>query len=89
MRFRKILRSPTSTNHSLNARSPLVNDERSFAVRGTSEAEQFYEALKLLNVDTVLVRVPEEPHGISRRPSYHVAKMLCIAGWFEQHKSKP
>jgi hypothetical protein len=34
MRFRKILRSPTSTNHSLNARSPLVNDERSFAVRG-------------------------------------------------------
>jgi dipeptidyl aminopeptidase/acylaminoacyl peptidase len=54
-----------------------------------SEAEQFYEALKLLNVDTVLVRVPEEPHGISRRPSHHVAKMLYIAGWFEQHKSKP
>ena len=30
MRFRKILRSPTSTNHSLNARSPLGNDERGF-----------------------------------------------------------
>jgi dipeptidyl aminopeptidase/acylaminoacyl peptidase len=53
-----------------------------------SEAEQFYEALKLLNVDTVLVRVPEEPHGISRRPSHHIAKMLYIAGWFDQHKSK-
>jgi acylaminoacyl-peptidase len=53
-----------------------------------SEAEQFYEALKLLNVDTVLVRVPEEPHGIARRPSHHIAKMLYIAGWFEQHKSK-
>jgi acylaminoacyl-peptidase len=53
-----------------------------------SEAEQFYEALKLLNVDTVLVRVPEEPHGIGRRPSHHMAKMLYIAGWFEQHKSK-
>jgi dipeptidyl aminopeptidase/acylaminoacyl peptidase len=53
-----------------------------------SEAEQFYEALKLLNIDAVLVRVPEEPHGISRRPSHHVAKMLYIAGWFEQHKSK-
>ncbi len=36
MRFRKILRLPTSTNHSLNARSPLVNDERSFAVSGRS-----------------------------------------------------
>ena len=54
-----------------------------------SEAEQFYTALKLLNVDTVLVRVPEEPHGIGRRPSHHIAKMLYVAGWFEQHKSKP
>jgi dipeptidyl aminopeptidase/acylaminoacyl peptidase len=53
-----------------------------------SEAEQFYTALKLLNVDTVLVRVPEEPHGISRRPSHHIAKMLYVAGWFEQHKPK-
>ena len=53
-----------------------------------SEAEQFYEALKLLNIDTALVRVPEEPHGISRRPSHHVAKMLYVAGWFDQHKAK-
>jgi hypothetical protein len=36
MRFKKILHSPTSTNHSLNARSPLGNDECSFAVRGRS-----------------------------------------------------
>jgi acylaminoacyl-peptidase len=54
-----------------------------------SEAEQFYSALKLLNIETVLVRVPEEPHGISRRPSHHIAKMLYVAGWFDQHKSKP
>ena len=53
-----------------------------------SEAEQFYQALKLLNVDAVLVRVPEEPHGISRRPSHHIAKMLYVAGWFEQHQAK-
>ena len=53
-----------------------------------SEAEQFYSALKLLNIDTVLVRVPEEPHGINRRPSHHIAKMLYVAGWFEQHKPK-
>jgi hypothetical protein len=33
MRFKKTRRSPTSTNHSLNARSPLGNDECSFAVR--------------------------------------------------------
>src|SRR6266446_5969743 len=54
-----------------------------------SEAEQFSSALKLLNIEAVLVRVPEEPHGISRRPSHHIAKMLYVAGWFDQHKSKP
>jgi acylaminoacyl-peptidase len=53
-----------------------------------SEAEQFYTALKLLNVEAVLVRVPEEPHGVARRPSHHVAKMLYISGWFDQHKGK-
>ena len=53
-----------------------------------SEAEQFYTALKLLNVETLLARVPEEPHGISRRPSHHIAKMLYVAGWFQQHKAK-
>ena len=51
-----------------------------------SEAEQFYEGLKLLNVEAVLVRVPEEPHGISRRPSHYITKMLYIAGWFDKHK---
>ena len=54
-----------------------------------SETEQFYEALKLLNVEAVLVRVPEEPHGIRRRPSHHIARIQYIAGWFDQHKSKP
>lgn len=52
-----------------------------------SEAEQFYAALKLSNVEAVLVRVPEEPHGISRRPSHHIMKMLYVAGWFQQHKA--
>jgi dipeptidyl aminopeptidase/acylaminoacyl peptidase len=52
-----------------------------------SEAEQFYEALKLLKVDTVLVRVPGEPHGIRQRPSHHVTKILYIVGWFEKHKT--
>ena len=52
-----------------------------------SEAEQFYEALRWQKVDAVLVRVPEEPHGISRRPSHHIMKMLYVVGWFENHKN--
>ncbi|HJS74672.1 MAG TPA: S9 family peptidase, partial [Vicinamibacteria bacterium] len=51
-----------------------------------SESEQYYQALKLLGVETELVRVPGEPHGISRRPSHHIAKILSIVGWFERHR---
>ena len=51
-----------------------------------SESEQYYQALKLLGVETELVRVPEEPHGISRRPSHHMAKILSIIGWFERYR---
>jgi acylaminoacyl-peptidase len=53
-----------------------------------SEAEQYYQALKLLGVEAVLVRVPGEPHGIRRRPSHHIAKMLNIVGWFDQHRKE-
>jgi len=52
-----------------------------------SESEQYYTALKLLKVETVLVRVPGEPHGIQRRPSHHAAKISYIINWFDQHRS--
>jgi acylaminoacyl-peptidase len=53
-----------------------------------SESEQYYQALKLLGVETALVRVPGEPHGISRRPSHHMAKVLSIIGWFDRHRKE-
>ena len=53
-----------------------------------SESEQYYQALKLLGVETVLVRVPGEPHGIRVRPSHHMAKIQYIAGWMEKHRGK-
>ncbi len=53
-----------------------------------SESEQFYEALKLMHVDTLLVRFPGEPHGLSRRPSHQMTKVMYVAAWFERHKKK-
>jgi acylaminoacyl-peptidase len=47
-----------------------------------SDSEQYYQALKLLGVEAVLVRVPGEPHGIRRRPSHWMAKVENILGWF-------
>lgn len=52
------------------------------------QAEEFYEALKLLKVDTLLVRFPGEPHGLSRRPSHQMTKVMYVAAWFEKHKKK-
>lgn len=54
-----------------------------------SDSEQYYQALKLLGVESVLVRVPDEPHGIAVRPSHHMSKMLHIIGWFDQHRKAP
>jgi dipeptidyl aminopeptidase/acylaminoacyl peptidase len=51
-----------------------------------SDSEQYYQALKLLNVESVLVRVPGEPHGIQVRPSHHVSKIAHIIGWFDRHR---
>jgi len=51
-----------------------------------SDSEQYYQALKLLSVESMLVRVPEEPHGISVRPSHQMTKVAYITGWFDQHK---
>jgi len=50
-----------------------------------SESEQYYRALKLLGVESVLVRVPNEPHGIRIRPSHHISKIQHILGWFGRH----
>lgn len=53
-----------------------------------SEAEQFYQALKLRKVDTALVRIPEASHEINRRPSNMLAQVLNTIGWFERYGAK-
>jgi acylaminoacyl-peptidase len=54
-----------------------------------SEAEQFYQALKLRKVDTALVRVPGASHDIAARPSHLVAKAAYVLKWFETHRQAP
>ena len=51
-----------------------------------SQAEEYYEALKLQKIDSVLVRVPDEPHGIAQRPSHHISKLLHVMGWFDKYR---
>ncbi|MGS2719852.1 S9 family peptidase [Paraglaciecola aestuariivivens] len=49
------------------------------------EAEQYYTALKMLEVDTALIRVPSAPHYIASRPSRLISKTDNIMGWFAKY----
>ena len=50
-----------------------------------SETEQFYQALKLQKVDSVMIRVPGASHGIAGKPSRLNAKVDNILAWFRQY----
>lgn len=53
-----------------------------------SETEQFYQALKLRKVDSVLVKVPGASHGIASKPSRMVRKIENIITWFDKYRPK-
>jgi acylaminoacyl-peptidase len=53
-----------------------------------SESEQYYKALKMRGIDAVFVRVPEEPHGIRRRPSHAASKLTTLLGWFQKYRGQ-
>ena len=52
-----------------------------------SESEQFYMALKLQKVESVLVRIPGASHGIAAKPSNLIAKVDNIIAWFNKHRT--
>jgi len=52
-----------------------------------SEAEQYFQALQLREIDTALVRVPEAPHLIAGRPSNLIAKAGNIIAWFDRYRN--
>jgi len=50
------------------------------------QSEQLYFALKARKVPAVLVRIPDEPHGIrGAHPSHRIAKMEHVLGWMEKY----
>jgi dipeptidyl aminopeptidase/acylaminoacyl peptidase len=57
------------------------------------QTEQFYRALKMRKVDTVMVRITDEYHGINavpglRHPSNRLQQILYLRGWFEKYRKK-
>jgi len=73
-----------------NVKTPtmLITGEEDYRTP-ISESEQYYQALKLLKVDSALVRVPSEGHGIRRFLSHYIARIICVRSWFDKYKKNP
>ncbi len=52
-----------------------------------SQAEEFYQALKMERVPTRLIRMNGEWHGTSSIPSNFLRTQLYVMKWFEEHGS--
>jgi dipeptidyl aminopeptidase/acylaminoacyl peptidase len=81
-------RSPLAYVGNVHTPTMLMTGEVDYRTPST-EAEQFYEALKLRKIDTALVRVPNASHDISARPSLLIDKVAYVLAWFHAHDKTP
>ena len=51
------------------------------------ETEQYYQALKLRGIDSVMVRIPGSSHTIAAKPSNLIQKVGNIVAWFKKHEN--
>ncbi|MEL6183740.1 MAG: S9 family peptidase, partial [Myxococcota bacterium] len=77
-------RSPLSLVGNVETPTMLLTGEADYRTP-IAESEQYYQALKIRGVDTALVRIPQASHGIARRPSHLISKVLHILAWFDGH----
>ncbi len=79
-------RSPISLVANVRTPTMLLTGEEDLRTP-MAETEQYYAALKLMKVETAMVRIPGAYHGIAARPSNLIAKVVYILHWFEKHKA--
>ncbi len=60
-----------------------VNDLRT----PISQTEEYYQALKVMKVPTVMIRFNEEFHGTSSKPSNFIRTQLYLYHWFGKYKN--
>lgn len=77
-------RSPLSLVGNVTTPTMVVTGEQDYRTP-ISESEQFYQALRLRGVDTLLVRVPGASHSLDARPSLLISRVAHILAWFAKH----
>ena len=80
-------RSPISLVGNVTTPTMLITGEEDFRTP-IAETEQYYQALKLRQIETVLVRIPGASHAIAARPSRLIAKAAHVLAWFDNHRQK-
>ncbi len=78
-------RSPLSLVGNVTTPTMLITGEVDYRTP-ISETEQFYQALQLRRVPSVMVRIPGTNHGIAGRPSLLNAKVDYTLAWFERYR---
>ncbi|MEM9014021.1 MAG: S9 family peptidase [Pseudomonadota bacterium] len=79
-------RSPLSLVGEVATPTMLLTGEADYRTP-MSETEQYYQALKLREIDTVMVRIPDAPHFIAGRPSNLISKVAHILAWFDKYRT--
>jgi acylaminoacyl-peptidase len=78
-------RSPLSYVGSVTTPTMLVTGEVDWRTP-SSEAEQFYGALRLRHIPTAMMRIPDASHEIWEKPSNLIAKVAYLLAWFEKYR---
>ena len=78
-------RSPISYVGNIKTPTMLLTGEKDYRTP-ISESEQFYTALKLNRVETMLVRIPNSSHSIASKPSNLIAKVNSVLYWFDKFR---
>ncbi len=78
-------RSPISLVGNVKTPTMLLTGESDYRTP-IAETEQYYAALKLNGVETMMVRIPNAGHGIANKPSNLIAKVNYILAWFDKYK---
>ncbi|MEJ8566126.1 S9 family peptidase [Elongatibacter sediminis] len=80
-------RSPLSLAGNVSTPTLLITGEKDTRTP-ISETEQFYQALKLRRLETMMVRIPGAGHNLAVRPSNLIAKVSHIIAWFEKFQTE-
>ncbi len=76
-------RSPLSLVGKVRTPTLIITGEQDWRTP-MSDSEQYFQALQLRGVESVLMRLPEASHAFGR-PSQWLAAILGTIGWYDQH----